>query len=377
MSLVINTNLASLDAQRNLWVTGQDLSVAMQRLSSGLRINSAKDDAAGYAIAGTMTSQINGIGQAVNNSNNANSMVQTMLGAIDQVQSALQRMNELAVEAADQTSASSTTALDNEYQQLMDEINSIADQTKFNGNTVLNGSGETIGSVGTSLTVGNGIADITGVGATATEYSLSVTSTGAPSGEVAVTVAVTWSTNKTQTLYVTPPSGFNTSTLDFTDLGIDVTVNSSLSTATSIASNNTFTVSGGQYVFQIGAEQGQTLTMSEVDMEANSIDSSILNGTGLTSTSNASSAITAVGDALSWVEQQAGTLGAYSDRLDAQVSNLQDVSENTSAARSQVVDADFAAETAQMTKDMVLQQAGISVLAQANQEPQMILKLLQ
>ncbi|MDA8324821.1 MAG: flagellin [Nitrospiraceae bacterium] len=272
MSLVINTNIASIDAQRNLWSTGNDLKTAMERLSSGLKINSAKDDAAGYAIASNMTAQINGLGQAVNNSNNANSMVQTMMGAMNQIQDALQRMNELAVEASDGSYNNDLTSIDSEFQALKNEIDTIANQTKFNGTSVLNSS--------SSIT------------------------------------------------------------------------------------------------FQIGYENttNDQLAISTVAVTSGALG---LSTAALTTQAAAQAAISTVSTALSTLSGDQGTLGADSNRLDTQVANLQNVAENTTAARSQIVDADFAAETAQMTKDMVLQQAGISVLAQANSQPQMVLKLLQ
>ena len=273
MSLVINTNIMSIDAQRNLQNTGNDLRVAMERLSSGLRVNSAKDDAAGYAIASNMTAQINGLGQAVRNTNNANSMVQTMMGAMNQIQDALQRMNELAVEAADGSSANNLTSLNDEFGALKNEIDTIANQTKFNGTSVLNGS-----------------------------------------------TAITF------------------------QIGYEDSVNDQLAINT------------------VGVTSGALGLSSSID---------------LLSQTDAQTAISTVQAALNTLSLDQGTLGAASNRLDTQVANLQNVSENTSSARSQIVDADFAAETAEMTKDTVLQQAGISVLAQANSQPQMVLKLLQ
>ncbi|MDA8089119.1 MAG: flagellin [Nitrospiraceae bacterium] len=274
MSLVINTNISSIDAQRNLWATGQDLNVTMQRLSSGLKINSAKDNAADYQIAEGMTAQINGLDQATNNTKNANSMVQTMMGAMNQIQSALQRMNELAVQASDASVSTSAnfTSMNNEYTALMGEIDTISNQTKFNGLNVLNAS--------------------------------------------------------------------------------------------------------ASFTFQIGYEAGVTsqLAINTVNETSTTLG---INASALTSQGSAQSAISLINTAITTISHDQGVLGAASNRLDTQAANLQNMSENTSAARSQIVDADFAAETAQMTRDMVLEQAGISVLSQANQQPQMVLKLLQ
>ena len=276
MSLVINTNLASIDTQRNLTVNGNDLQVHMQRLSSGLRVNSAKDDAASFAIASGMTSQINGLDQAVRNTNNANSMVQTMMGAMNQIQDALQRMNELAVQAADGSNGTSNsvalTSINDEYQALMSEIDTIANQTKFNGTNVLNGS-----------------------------------------------TAITF------------------------QIGYENSTNDQLAVTTVNETSTALTISGSDLLTQTDAQ----------------------------------SAISSISGALNKISLDEGVLGAASNRLVTQAANLSNVEENTTAARSQIVDADFAAETAAMTKDQVLQQAGISVLAQANQQPQMVLKLLQ
>jgi len=272
---VINTNVMSLTAQRNLNASQNDLSTAIQRLSSGLRINSAKDDAAGLAIATRMTSQINGLNQAVRNANDGISMAQTTESALGEVTNNLQRIRELAVESANGTySTADRAALDVEVQQRLSEIDRIASKTTFNGQNVLDGS---LGSV--DFQVGANVGD---------------------------TVAVDFST------------------LDST---------------------------------------GATLGLTGLSV------------TGADAT-NANATITAIDTALTTVNTARSTLGAVQNRFQSTVANLQSISESTASSRSQIQDADFAAETAAMSRAQILQQAGVSVLSQANAMPQSVLKLL-
>jgi len=272
---VINTNVMSLTAQRNLNASQNDLSTAIQRLSSGLRINSAKDDAAGLAIATRMTSQINGLNQAVRNANDGISMAQTTESALGEVTNNLQRIRELAVESANGTySTADRAALDVEVQQRLSEIDRIASKTTFNGQNVLDGS---LGSV--DFQVGANVGD---------------------------TVAVDFST------------------LDST---------------------------------------GATLGLTGLSV------------TGADAT-NANATITAIDTALTTVNTLRSTLGAVQNRFQSTVANMSSISESTASSRSQIQDADFAAETAAMSRAQILQQAGVSVLSQANSMPQTVLKLL-
>jgi flagellin len=272
---VINTNVMSLTAQRNLNASQGDLSTAIQRLSSGLRINSAKDDAAGLAIATRMTSQINGLNQAVRNANDGISMAQTTESALGEVTNNLQRIRELSVEAANGTySTADRAALDVEVQQRVAEIDRIASKTTFNGQNVLDGS---LGTVS----------------------------------------------------------------------------------------------------FQVGANVGDTVDVdfSTIDATTATLGVDAVSVTGADST-NANATITAVDAALTTVNTARSTLGAVQNRFQSTVANLQSISESTSSSRSQIQDADFAAETAAMSRAQILQQAGVSVLSQANAMPQSVLKLL-
>jgi len=372
MSLTINTNFVSINAQKNLNKTQGLLQTSMQRLSSGLRINSAKDDAAGIAIASRMTSQVRGLSQAVRNANNAVSLVQTMEGGLDEIHNMLQRMRELAVQAADDSNTSTDrNSLNAEFQALKTEIDRIANSTKFNNQNVLNGGfGSSISNLGTSLSAANGIEDITSNGAAAGTYTLTVAA-GTNSGKK---LTLTVGTQSQVIDDVAVPTGLNNTEVNFTALGVKVTINAQIQ---NIAANNTFDVTSGSGTFQIGSDNAlnNTISISSVDARVSALSSNLVTA-DITNLANAQSSIDYVQTAINNVLTKKGDLGAINNRLEYTVANLNNIIENVSAARSRVMDADFAVETANMTKAMILQQAGISVLAQANQSPQQVLALL-
>ena len=275
MPQVINTNLASLNAQRNLNATNNDLSLAIQRLSSGMRVNSAKDDAAGLAIAERMNAQVRGMNVAMRNANDGISMAQVAEGALGKISDMLQRMRELAVQAANATNSDGDRAnLDAEYQQLGQEVQRMLNGTRFNGADILAG----------------------GAG--------------------------------TQTFQV----GAGTTAED------------------------TFTITSGNLAGQ-----------SEV---------AAVTGGDLTAAANSTTAMDYIDALLDVINNERAVWGAAQNRFEAIISNLQVSSENQAAARSRIMDADFAAETAAMTRAQVLQQAGNAMLAQANQLPNTVLQLL-
>ena len=266
MPMSINTNNVSLNAQRNLSTSQMSLATSMQRLSSGLRVNSAKDDAAGLAIADRMNAQIRGTNVAIRNANDGISLAQTAEGALATVTDALQRMRELAVQAQNGTNSTSDRAnLDTEYQALSSEITRIAAQTKFNGIAVI------------------------GAGA-------------------------------------------------------------------------------GAQIFQVGANNGDTLTITTTLV-------STVTG-GLTTAAAASTAVAALDTALDGITTNRASYGASISRFGLAISNLAITGENQSAARGRIMDADFASETANLSRSQILQQAGTAMVAQANQLPQGVLALL-
>jgi flagellin len=281
MAQTINTNILSLNAQRATNMSQSSLATSMQRLSSGLRINSAKDDAAGLAIAERMNTQVRGMNVAIRNANDGISLAQTAEGALSKVGDSLQRMRELAVQARNATNNSSDRdSLDKEFEQLQAEIQRVLGGTTFNGKAIL--------------------------GADATSMTFQV--------------------------------GANTTANDIlTIASSDLTTATNISTVTNTASA--------------------------------SIDASATIGSIATVIDNIDTALTRVNN-------ERAVYGATQSRFDAVVSNLQQSVEAQSAARSRIMDADFAAETANLSRAQILQQAGNAMIAQANQQPQQVLALL-
>jgi flagellin len=373
MAMVINTNISAINAQRSLGKTQASLQTTMQRLASGLRINAAKDDAAGIAIASRMTAQIRGLTQAARNANNAVSVVQTIEGGLDEIHNMLQRMRELAVQASDDSNtATDRQNLNDEFQALKNEIGRIAESTKYNTQNVLNGGfGSSISNIGTDLSAANGIEDISSTGAAPGTYTLVVAS-GTNSGKK-FTLSVG---SVSQTIDdVAVPTGLDQKELNFSALGITIRINATIQ---DINANNTFDVTAGSGVFQIGDENNlqNVITVLSVDARISALNANLVTA-DLTSRTNANDAIDQTQTAINKVLEYKSKLGAISNRLDYTFANVNNIVENVTAARSRVMDADFAVETANLTKATILQQAGISVLAQANQQPQAVLALLQ
>ncbi|TVU76170.1 flagellin FliC [Pseudoalteromonas distincta] len=271
MALSVNTNVMSLNSQRNLSNSTNDLSTSFQRLSSGLRVNSAADDAAGLQIGTRLTAQVNGLDQAARNANDGISVAQTAEGALDETTNMLQRMRVLSIQAANgSNSDSDRTALNKEFTELKSEMTRIAEDTTFGGQAILNGS-----------------------------YTAD---------------------------------------------------------------------------YQVGADADQTIELSIATSMGSvglAVDSVVIS-----SASGAQLAITALDNALSTVNGVRADLGAKQNRFSSTIRNLENVSENVSASKSRIMDADFAAESASLARNQVLQQASSSMLAQANQQPQIALSLL-
>jgi flagellin len=274
MAAVINTNLASLNAQRNLSTSQSALNLSIQRLSSGLRVNSAKDDAAGLAIAERMNAQVKGMNVAIRNAADAISLSQTAEGALGKVGDALQRMRELAVQAANASNGTGDlTNLDAEYKQLALEVTRVLDGTTFNGTSLLNSA----------------------------------------------------------------------ATLTF-----------------QVGANN------------VGTDQ---IDVDTTDLTGGTGITAVVGG-DLTSSANAQTAMDNLDDAIDEITSARATFGAVQNRFESVISNLQVASENQSASRGRIMDADFAAETAALTRGQILQQAGTAMLAQANALPNTVLTLL-
>ena len=488
MPQVINTNIASLNAQRNLNTSQSSLAVSLQRLSSGLRVNSAKDDAAGLAISERMTAQIRGLNQAARNANDGISLAQTAEGALAEVGNNLQRLRELAIQSANSTnSASDRASLDAEAAQLTAEITRVASQTQFNGLNLLDGSftsqafqvgananqtisvnsiadsratalgsnillglgtvigaggvgvtkaaaadltgGNTVGiEAGLTITTLNGgttaafgyaanadakaIAaaintNASGVGVTATASNSAALSGVSVAGTVSFTlngsaisaaiadptdltalmgaingaqgstgvVASFTSTSSKAGLTLSTTDGRDISILDFANTGGGTGV---FSGVTLTSGGNDSSIKSG--VVSLSSSKGTiTLAGANTDVFTSATQSSAfssLSSISLSSAANAQLAIAVVDAALGQINVSRGDLGAYQNRFSSAIANLQTTAENISAARSRIQDADFAAETASLTRNQILQQAGTAMLAQANALPQNVLTLI-
>jgi flagellin len=392
MALSVNTNISSLNAQRNLTKSGDGLATSMQRLSSGMRINSAKDDAAGLQISNRLTSQISGLGVAQRNANDGISMAQTAEGAMQESTNILQRMRELSLQSANGSNSSEDrAALQKEVAALQTEITRIAETTSFGGQNLLDGSfGTKAFQVGSNSgeTISVGLKDISGdVLGDTTTYTVSagaVTSAGLATAEIGNggSMSITYlssTAGTTQTIKVDMSAV--TATGSATDMesiqsalnaalnGIGVSATASGALSGSMASSSaTLTIAmtdtAGTVTNGTASVAGGGATISQVD----DIDISDQLGS--------SAAVQIIDNALAEISDSRANLGAIQNRFSHTINNLANVQENVSASRSRIQDTDFAMETAAMTKNQILQQAGTSILAQANQVPQAALSLL-
>ncbi|WP_321813848.1 MULTISPECIES: flagellin [unclassified Paraburkholderia] len=388
--LGINSNINSLVAQQNLTSSGSALSQAITRLSSGKRINSAADDAAGLAISNIMQTQINGLNQGVSNSNDGVSMVQTASSGLSSLTSSLQRIRSLATQATNGSMTDTDrAALQQEVSQQVSEINRIASQTTYNGMNVLNG---TLGSV--SFQVGANVGQTITLNLSQNMSAASVGSGVPQAGQTLGTFtglsldssggAVTSGTGAITAINVVSDGSGGFTFTDQNDSALDSTAVSALFSATGA------TVSGNAL-----AGSGTALTLSDSALTAlgtaggSATDAAVMTqitayntpttvaNIDISSQSGASMAMESVDNALNVLNNLQATLGAAQNRFTAIGTTQQAQSTDLSTAQSSIQDADFAQETANLSKAQVLQQAGISVLAQANSQPQQILKLLQ
>jgi flagellin len=469
MAITINTNVASLNAQRNLGSSQTSLNKSMQRLSSGMRINSAKDDAAGLAISDRMTSQIRGMAQASRNANDGISLAQTAEGALQESTNLLQRMRELAVQSANDTNSDSDrTSLNEELTQLKNELDRIADTTEFNGKKLIDGSmagdenkatfqvganagvnqtisfsiesakgadlsevaqtvaaGTTTGSEvtgsavaagdilvnGTEVAAASGNAKaiaaaidaVSGVDASASNelaldfetvtlepgsnYTLDVTHNGT-SSTVTVTGDANGGTTVTATGLATKIDALTGISASVTDGQLTLTTSGqTISLATEAFTNATGDTGAGIAGTSASSYGSITLTSSaDIELTGDGLAKAGLDEAGSSTTTidqidvttreDAVTAIASLDKALEGIDTIRGGLGSVQNRFESTISNLSNQAENLSAARSRIMDADIAQETSAMTKNNILQQAGVSILAQANQAPQLALSLI-
>ncbi|MFL6592810.1 MAG: flagellin [Luteimonas sp.] len=378
MMQVINTNVMSLNAQRNLSTSGSQLATSLQRLSSGLRINSAKDDAAGLAISERFTTQIRGMDQAARNANDGISLSQTAEGAMGEISNNLQRIRELAVQSRNATnSATDRAALNGEAQQLKSEIDRVASTTSFNGVKLLDGSfANQAFQVGANQGETISVSAIVNANSSALgSYSRATVTGGAATAFTAVTAGdLTINGTSVGGLAVAASATERASQVrDAINSKSDTTgvyaVNDTATTVTLVSTTADIVVA------HAGASSSAAITglTAATTSRSNSTGFASLD---ISTTSGADAAMQSMDAALSAVSTARASMGAIQNRFSSVVANLSTTSENLSAARSRIQDADFAKETAQLTRTQILQQAGTAMLAQANQAPQSVLSLL-
>jgi flagellin len=366
----INTNVAALNSYNQLNNTNNKLSKSLGRLSSGKRINSASDDAAGLAISEKMNAQTRGLAQAQRNAQDGISMIQTAEGALKESHSILQRMRELTVQAANDTlSDDDRGAISTEISQLEDELTRISTTTEFNGKTLLSGNlgvkrdGGTLASTVTGLSSNDDI-DVSGA-ATGETYTIA---------ETANTVTLTDSDGNSQAIDLTSAGFTAGDKLDFDSLGVSIDTDTDYdasSTNFNTLTITTDTTSGA--TLQIGANDNQNLAIDIGDMSATGLG---VNGIDVSSHSASDTSIGLIDSAIKDVSDQRSTLGAWQNRLDHTINNLSTAEENLTAAESRISDVDMAKEMMNLSKQQILSQAGTAMMAQANQLPQGVLQLL-
>ena len=401
MSLVVNTNVGSLNAQRSLASSGAELKTAMERLSSGKKINSAADDAAGFAIAERMTAQIRGLNMATKNANDGLSMLAVIENATNDVTDMLQRMRELAIQAANDTNGSVDRAfLQEEVNQLIQEIDRVATQTQYNGQVLLDGSFQNKSiQVGTEAgqTVALSISSIksSDLGITAPSFI----DTGLLVGQIS-NRAPDYSNDSSLTMMSkfrdVNTGEFNADPRQFVspgDLvkvaGVEATVISADGNKTIVLDKDIMPMFEGDVVSSTRDENPHMKWLAPLgdDFSHEETNLLVLGREGdpievvqpliaADLTNNAFEALATITAAIDQVSGQRASLGALQNRLEYTVSNLMNVAEFTTSARSRIEDADFAAESARLAKAQVLQQTGTAMLAQANAQPQLALSLI-
>jgi flagellin len=395
MSLVLNTNVDALMAQSNLTTSGNQLSTALQQLSSGLRINTAADDAAGYAIVQGMTSQIGGLNQAAQNANDGVSLTQTASGALQEITNDLQSMRDLAVESLNATNSSTDRAdLDTQFQQLKADINQVSQTTNFNGVNLLDGTfqgatfqvGANAGqTIAVSSVASTEQSNLSQVYATATgTYANSAT---ALTGTITIATTAGGVTSTGVTLPVTVGGANSTAAVDLStvanainavsnqDGGVIATLTGPTAAPTGIVLNSTtnssvtITLGGGLTAGGTGTVAGANAVTANASLG--------MTGTDVLTVNDSNVALQQIDTALQQVATTSAQLGAYQNRFAAAITGLNTDSTNLSSARSGIQDTDYAAATTALSQAQILQQAGTAMVAQANTIPQNVLTLLQ
>ena len=433
MSIVVNTNIGSLNAQRSLAESSRELSTAMERLSSGKKINSAADDAAGFAIAERMTAQIRGLNMATKNANDGLAMLSTVENATNDVTDMLQRVRELAVQASNDTNSTTDRQyLQKEVDSLLNEINRVASQTVYNDKVALDGTltgqlqvgtgngqnisfsikaidTDTLGLTGSSAvkavdTITYAALDTAIEAATAgsdavvfsfagTTLTFAVEASGDTAGSISKTADAdtvvaditnhadyasanfTVAKDSSGNLALTAKTGGENAVRATSKVGAAAAVNATQTTAGANAGATSDAFTAGSTPSVIATTAGDNIVTSAGAAQTPEAGADSVLGLSVLTAKDAEAALTKISAAIEQVAGERASLGAVSNRLEYTASNLMNVAEYTTAARSRIEDADFAAESARLAKAQVLQQTGTAMLAQANASQQLALSL--
>lgn len=376
MPLSINTNIASLTAQRAMINSNAGLETAFERLSTGKRVNSASDDAAGLAIGKDLESRVRGLNQAVRNVNDGISMVQIAEGALDEVTTILQRMRDLAVQAANGSLGSAERGyLDTEHKKLAESLNSVVGQAKFGSTQLIDTSDTPV-----TLQTGADASDTVSItfdkmsdailGLTEADVDLTGVTADAENFDFLVTDVVADAQNQ-----MTFTIDGSTYVLDTTSADTSQAVSEAINNDAALSAVVTATYTGSTSITLTHVNKGEKQGANSLSLDTTNATLAAVNPDD--GVADASGAIVMIDAALATVASDRATLGATQAQLESTVRNLANVAENTAAAQGRIMDTDYAAETANLTKAQILQQAATSILAQANAQPQGVLSLLQ
>jgi flagellin len=392
MPIFINTNVAAVNAQRNLGVTNMKMARALERLSSGLRINRAADDAAGLAISEKMRAQIRGLNQGLRNAQDGISLIQTAEGALNETHAILQRMRELTTQAGSTTlSTADRTAIGEEILTLRNEIDNIATRTRFNGLNLLTGA--------LSTTTTTTVADITDTDGDSASVTIDISkaeagATFAVTNSGAAVTVTNAATGVAQTVTAASLGDDGTQSLDFDALGVKLTFTENAATygngatgiqlATGVNGASIVTAGNGSATFRVGDQTTDNVQVSFSDMRAaalgsggtNDIADIVTDNQSVSTVTKSNTLLDSVDAAIGQVSTFRAKLGAAQNQMEAAVNSLGVSVENLSASESRIRDADIASVSSELVTRQIMQQAGVAVLAQANAAPQAALSLI-
>jgi len=391
MPIYINTNVAAMNAQRNLGVTNAKMSRALERLSSGLRVNRAADDAAGLAISEKMRAQIRGLNQGLRNAQDGISLIQTAEGALNEVHAILQRTRELTTQAGSTTlSTADRTALGEEILTLRNEIDNIATRTRFNGLDLLTGA-LSVQTTSTVADITSSDADTASVTVDIADAQAGVTYTAAAAGAVVTLTNGTTNVSQAITAATTTTAG-EAQTMDFSALGVKLTVTGAVfndgitgtQIAAGLAAKTIVTTGTGSATFRVGDQTGDNVSVSFSNMQAaalgsggaNDIADLVTDNLSVSTVAKSNTLLNAVDAAIGQVSNFRARLGAAQNQMESAVNSLGVAVENLGASESRIRDADIAQVSSELVTRQIMQQAGVAVLAQSNAAPQSALSLI-